>query len=294
MPKHNLYSSPAYTAAGYSFDSTRKPAWITESLQIDPIAGVTVVPPAPVSREEIESLHDPAYVQAIFTGTPLELAESNCFTWDSQVWTMVTAQNGGAIAAAISALNDGVSGSLSTGMHHAYRSKGKGFCTFNGLALSALAALRQGASNVLILDLDAHCGGGTHSLICDHERIWQIDVSVSNFDEHGDTPRSSVTFIKTPSRYLSFIEEELAACQGTPFGLCLYFSGMDPHEGCSFGGTPGFNDELLARREAMVFDWCRSQGIPVAYFVGGGYTGKRITQDHLVKLHRYTIAAAAR
>jgi len=50
-------------------------------------------------------------------------------------------------------------GSLSSGLHHARRTHGAGFCTFNGLALAALTALEvltAGAQRVLILNLDAH------------------------------------------------------------------------------------------------------------------------------------------
>lgn len=294
MGAHRLFCSSDYTAARYEFDSTRKPQWIVDSLSIEPIAGVSLCRPEPISRSALEAIHDSDYISAIQSGEPRELAESNCFQWDPQVWTMVCAQNGGAVASALAAMQEGVSGSLSTGMHHAYPSRGKGFCTFNGLTLAALAALKNGAKNVLILDLDAHCGGGTHACIRDHEAIWQIDVSVSNFDEHGDTDRSRVDIVKSPDRYLPFVAEQLELRSGINFGLCLYFSGMDPHQACAFGGTPGFDDDLLARREELIFRWCRNRGIPVAYSVGGGYTGKLMTRDHLVRLHRLTISEAAR
>ena len=75
---------------------------------------------------------------------------------------MVCASNGGAVAAARAARAGGVAGSLSSGLHHAGRDRGAGFCTFNGLVLAARAALSEGAARVLVLDLDAHCGGGTH------------------------------------------------------------------------------------------------------------------------------------
>lgn len=74
---------------------------------------------------------------------------------------MVLATNGGVVAAAISALEHGTAGSLSSGLHHARRETGEGFCTFNGLAIAAREALSAGARSVLILDLDAHFGGGT-------------------------------------------------------------------------------------------------------------------------------------
>lgn len=293
MPKHRLFFSDDYTAASYEFDSTRKPRWIMESLTEQPIDGVQVVAPASVSEAKICELHDSEYVTAIRTGEPRALAESNCFGWDPSIWSMVTAQNGGAIAAAFAAVEDGVSGSLSTGMHHAYRDRGKGFCTFNGLALAAHEVIRQKGGNVLILDLDAHCGGGTHSLIRDHSQIWQIDISVSNFDDHGDTERSQVHIYKSPGLYLDFLKERLAGVADIPFVVCLYFSGMDPHEDCAFGGAAGFTEAVLREREEIVFGWCREKGVPIAYFVGGGYAGNKLSRSRLVDLHRMTISAGA-
>jgi len=293
MVEHRLYYSLAYVSATYAFDSTRKPAWIAGSLASNPVAGVILCEPNPLERSDVERIHDPLFVNSIRTGEPLELAESNCFEWDSTVWDMVMAQEGGAVAASIAALEDGVAGSLSTGMHHAYRSKGKGFCTFNGLVLGALAALDRGAGNVLIVDLDAHCGGGTHSLIRDEPRIWQLDLSVSNFDEHDDTDRSVVQIFKSPEQYLLNLQSRLDAIRDVPFGLCIYYSGMDPHELCAFGGVTGFTDAVLARREEVVFEWCRQRQLPVAYMVGGGYEGKKLSRDHLVRLHRMTIESAA-
>jgi hypothetical protein len=47
------------------------------------------------------------------------------------------------------------------------------------------AALAAGVGSMLILDLGAHCGGGTASLIEDEPRVWQIDVSVSSYDRYS-------------------------------------------------------------------------------------------------------------
>ena len=289
-----LFYSDDYTASEYAFDSTRKPAWVAESLMRNPVDGFTIESPVPLTFEQLITVHDPAYVSAIQSGVPLDLAESNCFKWDPGIWKMTTTQSGGCVAAALAAMKDGVSGTLSTGCHHAYRETGKGFCTFNGLALGAKAALRDRASHVLIIDLDAHCGGGTHSLISDDERIWQIDISISNYDMHGETDRSKVDLAGSASRYLPLVSERLADIEqaAVKFDLCLYFAGMDPHEGCAFGGCPGITDAILADRERMVFNWCRQRGIPIAFVIGGGYASKTLEQERLVALHCQTLRAA--
>jgi len=132
--------------------------------------------PAPLTRVQLTQAHDASYIRAVETGVPRALAESQGFPWDVELWPMVLSSNGGAVAAALAALEHGVAGSLSSGLHHARRERGAGFCTFNGLVIAAREALTAGARSVLILDLDAHCGGGTRSMIQDDPRIWQVDV----------------------------------------------------------------------------------------------------------------------
>ena len=50
---------------------------------------------------------------------------------------------------------------------------------------------------------------------------------------------------------------------------------------------------VAATRSALVFDWCRSRGTPVAFVLAGGYVGPRLDRETLVALHRQTIVAAA-
>src|SRR5262249_23108808 len=136
-----VYYSPAYVGSGYAFDTTRKARWIAESLSESPIPGVALAAPEALTREQVAEVHDRVYVSAIETGIPRALAESQGFAWDRGLWPMVLASNGGAVAAALAALEQGVAGSLSSGLHHARRGSGAGFCTFNGLVIAARAAL---------------------------------------------------------------------------------------------------------------------------------------------------------
>ena len=291
----DIFYSPAYTLAGHSFDTTRKSGWLVESLRAEPIPGIEIQAPIPATEEQVLWAHDPRYVEAVRSGNPRDLAESQGFTWDPGLWPMVLASTGGAIAAALAARQTGVAGSLSSGLHHARRDRGDGFCTFNGLALAARAALAAGAARVLILDLDAHCGGGTHSLIASDPRIWQTDIAVDTFDTYHPTERTTLDHVTRASTYLDTVAarlDELTA-SGLRFDLCLYNAGMDPFEGCPIGGLRGITHDLLARREDHVFSWCRGRHIPVAFVLAGGYTGSDLSQDDLVALHRLTIAAAA-
>lgn len=292
----NVFYSPSYVCAEHSFDTTRKAGWIAQSLSDAPLSGVVLQEPQLLTREQLGSVHDLNYVEAVATGMPRDLAESQGFRWDAGMWSMVRATNGGLVAAANAARRDGAAGTLSSGLHHARRGHGAGFCTFNGLAIAAKLALTSGATSVLILDLDAHCGGGTQSLIADDPRIWQLDVSVSSFDSYRGTPHHRLELVQSAAAYLPTIRRGLKWLEDVApsFDLCLYNAGMDPCEDCALGGLQGITHEMIAEREWLVFDWCRQRKLPVAFALAGGYLGSRLDEDGLVSLHRLTLVAAAR
>jgi acetoin utilization deacetylase AcuC-like enzyme len=208
---------------------------------------------------------------------------------------MVLASNGGAVAAALAALDRGVAGSLSSGLHHARHHRGAGFCTLNGLAIAAREAIAAGARTVLILDLDAHCGGGTASLIAGEPRIWQLDVSVDWFDLYQSSDQTQLDFVEEPAEYMTTIHQKLDDLDrlGIDFDLCLYNAGMDPFEDCLTGGLRGITREVLSDREQTVFEWCKRRKLPIAFVLAGGYIGPRLDQQGLVELHRLTLSLAA-
>ena len=289
-----VFYSPAYTGAAEAYDTVRKAAWIVESLANDPIPGVTVVAPPAATADDLEEVHDAAYVASVRSGSPRHLAQSQGLAWDPGLWASVCASTGGTMAAALAALEDGVAGSLSSGLHHARRSQGRGFCTFNGIALAARRVAQAGAGPVLVLDLDAHCGGGTASLIPAESPIAQLDVAVDGFDAY--TPHAAhgtLHMVRSADAYLETIARGLAdqMARSRP-ALVLYNAGMDPFEGCDVGGLAGITERILAEREHMVFQWAAERGVPIAFVLAGGYVGSRLTSADLVRLHRHTLHAA--
>ena len=85
----------------------------------------------------------------------------------------------------------------------------------------------------------------------------------------------------------------LEALADERFDLCLYNAGMDPHELCPVGGLAGIDDSVIARRERLVFSWCRERKLPVAFVLAGGYIGPDLDQAGLVALHRLTLTEAS-
>jgi acetoin utilization deacetylase AcuC-like enzyme len=295
-----------YVAPAYGFDTTRKSARLVERLAAAPRDDVRVVAPSDADRADavaaIERLHDPAYVAALRTGDPAELAESQGFTWDPGIWTMAVHSTAGVLRAVDRALAVGAAGSLSSGLHHARRDRGAGFCTVNGLvagierALARLdaAGVRDPSGrplDVVLLDVDAHFGGGTHDLLRARpdlaDRTVVIDLSTDPYDAYRpDVPDATVVlwpddvaddYLDTLSRLLRGVHHE-----GT--GLVLVNAGMDPF--------PAVDREVLTARERTIAGWCAAAGTPLAFVLAGGYTVSQ-TLDELVDLHLTTVAAVA-
>ncbi len=290
----NLYYCPEYTLAKTAFATTRKAVWIADTLNDDPIDGVVICKPEPLDRDALATVHRKPYIDAVMTGKPDRLAQSNAFAWDPGLWTMVCYTNGGVRSAALDAYqNKSFTGSLSSGLHHAKRNSGGSFCTFNGLVIAAVAAHNAGAKSVLILDTDAHCGGGTFSLIKDYDWVTQLDLSTNPCDDYEPTPPHQLCFVNRGQDYLPTLNRMLASVADQHFDLCLYNAGMDCYEYCFIGGMEGVTKETLAQRERTVFNWLRQHKIPTAFVLAGGYISReQFTQEELVALHRLTIREA--
>jgi acetoin utilization deacetylase AcuC-like enzyme len=289
----NIYYNNDYIACGYEFDTTRKSEQVANAIHLfnkqqvsidKPL--VSVLSPSMFYAETadtIADLHDSAYIEAVKTGTPEWLAESQGFSWDPDIYKMALAHSSGVVAAVSGALNGRNCGTLSSGLHHASASNGYGFCTFNGLAAGVMAARRRGASNILILDFDAHFGGGTYSLV--GEQVTHVDVSVEFFDYYEIDETSGMSFRKeaTPDDYLDSIVEALSFAEGKQYDLVLYNAGMDP---INCGVT--YSD--LVEREALVAAWVRDNKYPTAFTLAGGYAWDGITSEEIVNLHMLTVS----
>ena len=289
-----VFYSDDYVRSEYHFDTTRKAKWIANSLVDDPIHGVNVEAPCPLTYEDVVRVHSAEYADAVRCGTPDHLSESQGFRWDSGVWNMALAVNGGILSASRAALEDGVSGSLSSGQHHAKRDYGAGYCTFNGLAIAAKTLVTDGTvKSVLVLDTDAHCGGGTARLIDGARGIAQLDLSVSQYDRYYRIKNAKLHLLHDSAMYLSTLSEMLSTFTYA-VDLVIYNAGMDPHERCDVGGLSGVTDDVIRERERTVFRWCSERGFPVAFALAGGYTGALLNKKTLTELHRVTVSEAAK
>jgi acetoin utilization deacetylase AcuC-like enzyme len=267
--------------------------------------GVRVEAPAAIDPERLCSVHTAAYVDAVRTGEPRALAESQKLPWSPALWPSVLLTNGGALAAATRALDDGVAAALASGFHHSHADHGEGFCTFNGLVVAAEVLRGAGRiRSVAVLDLDLHYGNGTASLCA--TRPWLFNCSIYGNDYWQNKPYRDVENPRHSdgSNHVSFAlsngsgrAELLEALErGTQailaFGrpdLVLYQAGADPYREDPYSPLAlGLDD--LRERDRRVFAWAKREGLPVAWVLAGGYTPD-VTK--VVAVHLATFDAAA-
>ena len=282
-----VFYSSAYVVKGKS-ETVTKSGVVAELIAAGQAGAVQLRAPKPVTRKELEAIHAPAYVRSTFEEKESFLEVG---PWSQELLGSILASTGGMRDAVNEALLHGRSGSLSSGLHHARRAAGNGFCQFNGLALAALEALKE-VGRVGILDLDAHAGGGTFDILGDDERVSLADVTVNGFDSWEPTvpARHFYVDVGDPRTYLYEVERALRHLE--PVEFLIYNAGMDTFE--KAGGMKGITKEIIRKREQRVVQWARQRKVPYIFALAGGYTWGGLTLEQVAELHLETVKAFAR
>jgi acetoin utilization deacetylase AcuC-like enzyme len=263
---------------------------------------ITLVAPLPVTESDLRRVHSAAYIEAVRTGEPRALAESQKFPWSSALYPSVCLTNGGCLAAARQALRDGASAALASGFHHSCADHGEGFCTFNGLVVTADALVAESAARrIAVLDMDLHYGNGTAQLAASRPHLFQ--VSIYGNDYAHNTPYRDVTQRQHedgPNHHsfalpagcdrgtmLGTMERALPLLAEARPDLLLYQAGADPYHEDPYSPLALDHDDLLAR-DTRVFAFAQAHGIPVAWVLAGGYTRD---VSKVVRVHLNTFAA---
>lgn len=248
---------------------------------------IEILRPRPLSESDLLRVHTSEYVMAVKTGMPRELAESQKFPWSPELFSSVLLTNGGVLAAARTALAERVSGALASGFHHAFADHGEGFCTFNGLVIALDTLWAEGhIRSAAILDLDLHYGNGTASLVA--SRPWIRALSIYGNDYANNVPHRDVTVRRhldgdnhfsvpiLPSEndgasLERLLEEHLPWLTAeSPPDLLLVQAGADPLSDDPYSPLDLDHQDLFLR-DKRVFEFAKSNGIPAAWVLAGGY-----------------------
>jgi len=255
--------------------------------------GLVATMTAPFDAEQawtaIATVHNPAYVEAVRTGSPRGLAESQGFPrWSPEFAESVARIWSGHLAACKIARDGGMALHPVSGAHHADFGRGSAYCTFNYLVGAARAVAADMERTVAIIDLDAHAGDGTFRLAGDEPAIALFDIAASRWVDAPRTDRIEYHVVNDAEEYRAALDRLPAFLDRVQPGLVQYQAGMDPFENDSVGGITGVTEAFLEARDRFVIEAVRSRGIPLVVNLAGGYV-RGVSE----RLHVTTIRAMA-
>ena len=273
-----VFYCPEMVAESGSFSpSAAKPGKVVERWQRRGLP-IRVERPEPVTEETLCLSHDPAYVRGVLAREiDNGFGNRRADVAASLPWT-----TGAMLSAARAAIQArGVTCAPCSGFHHARYRAAAGFCTFNGLMVTATALLREGAKKIGILDADMHYGDGTDDIIGTldlRRRVHHITIG-----QTFTRPSQAATFLNQLPDIIATFKD----CD-----VLLYQAGADPHIDDPLGGWLT-TDQLLARDRA-VFQAAAHMGLPLTWNLAGGYqVAADGSIDPVLLIHENTMHACA-
>tara|TARA_R110000868_G_scaffold396971_1_gene669418 strand:+ start:3848 stop:4747 length:900 start_codon:yes stop_codon:yes gene_type:complete len=235
-----------------------------------------IIPPPMVEFSHLVSAHTKRYSMAVWEGK-LDKKEVRRMglPWSKSLAIRSRHAVQGTINGALMALEDGISGNLAGGTHHAMPDHGEGFCVYNDVAV-AIKVLQHSKwiNRVLVIDCDVHQGNGTAHIFAD-------DPNVFTFSMHGE---KNYPFVKPPSTLdigLADQTGDLEYCKTlidaldqilaifSP-DLVFYLGGIDPLETDHFGRL-SLSLKGLRERDRIVIETITQKDFPLTLLLSGGY-----------------------
>lgn len=232
------------------------------------------------TRYDLYQAHDREYVDGV-----LDCREDNGFGNKSKaVADSLLYTTGSMIAAAEWVTHKGskhdhpnIVFSPTSGFHHAGYSFGGGYCTFNGLMVTAIKMHKEKkADKILIIDMDQHYGNGTQDII-DHLGL--------DYVTHITAGKS----YNNAEQALDVLGDLWGMSVGA-YDLVMYQAGADSHVDDPLGGI--FTTEQMLDRDRRVIDLCTMRCLPAIFNLAGGYQrDSKGTIEPVLALHRQTMEA---
>jgi len=281
-----VFYTEAQCASQSSFSpSSIKPRYVMEDWQRRFGAHIEVLGFEGVGRSAFKKVHDPAMVDTI-----LDCERNNGFDNTSQdVARSLPYTTGSLLSAAEHAvLHQTQACSPTSGFHHAGYSRPAGFCTFNGLMVTAVMLKDAGLVNrVGIIDCDVHWGDGTADIIRRLRCDWVVHHSMG---EHFSGRRDVLALAGGETTFTRWLDRAINAVADCD--LVIYQAGADPHIDDPLGGV--LSTEEMRQRDLRVFGALRHK--PLVWNLAGGYqtvpgAEGAAALEPVLALHRNTMQA---
>ena len=294
LPFKLIYADGYDLNLGAHVFPSKKFRLIHDRLLADGVAGADdFLVPNPASDEDVLRVHSGEYLHKLKTGAlSYEEILKLEVPYSKELIDACWLAAGGSILAAQCALADGWASNIGGGFHHAYPDHGEGFCVIHDVAIAIRRLQHDGAiERAMVVDTDVHQGNGTAAIFRGDASVYTLSIHQHNNYPYPKPP--STVDIALPDgigdeEYLAILDKHLrhAFREFSP-DLLFCVAGADPFREDQLGGL-ALTMEGLARRDALVFDYARRSGVPVATVLAGGYA--RSLAD-TVSIHIGTILA---
>jgi len=205
---------------------------------------------------------------------------------------------GGTILAAKLAMERGWAINIGGGFHHCSANKGGGFCAYADITLAIRFLVdRHDLKKAMIIDLDAHQGNGHERDFMDNSNVYILDVYNRGIYPHDGFAKRAIKrkvelgFYTEDTEYLHLVRKHVegALNEFTP-DIVVYNAGTDILDGDPLGCL-SISPQGIIERDQIVFQKCRTRGIPVMMVTSGGYqkTTARIIADSVLNLRALSL-----
>ena len=257
MTQKIFYSEKQSTTSNSSFSpSAGKPQELVKAVRNLKIPVEITRPHLVAEREDFYTVHDRDFVDSILDGL-----SSNGFGNKIKEVNQTLKYTTGALlsAADYAYFNKAITCAPVSGFHHAGHAYCGGFCTFNGLLVTAHYLQKKYKAKVAIIDLDQHYGDGSVDII--------KKLNLSSFITHYTFGQFGITS-QSAEKWLKGLYDELyQVCKNA--NIILYQAGADPHINDPLGGV--LTTEQMKQRDEIVFSIAKKLDLPLSWVLAGGY-----------------------
>jgi acetoin utilization deacetylase AcuC-like enzyme len=184
------------------------------------------------------------------------------------------------------ALQNGVALNVAGGTHHAFASRGEGFCMLNDMAIAANYLLKKNlVQQILIIDLDVHQGNGTAKIFENDKRVFTFSIhGQHNYPFHKEKSDLDLPLKDgiADNEYLGLLKITLLQLiENVKPDFVFFLSGVDILDTDRYGKLK-VSLQGCRQRDEFVFTTLQKHHIPCAVAMGGGYSAdvKIITDAH--------------
>ncbi len=327
LPFRLVYSDDYYLPIGSHVFPAEKYKCVHDRLLAFSVAAPPdFVAPRPATDQDILLVHTPQYVHKLKTGTLSALEQLELeIPYSPELVRAFWLAAGGSILAADYALEDGIAISIGGGFHHAFPGHGEGFCMIHDVAVAIRCMQRNGKiRTAMTVDCDVHQGNGTATIFAgprvpgesSSATVASVLKSARTIPPGTRPPSGVATDVFTLSlhqlnNYPAFKppssldlnlpdgmgDDEYLACLGDALSLGLekfkpdlicYIAGADPYREDQLGGL-SLTIEGLKKRDVLVYQVAKAEGIPVMVTFAGGYA---VRLEDTITIHCNTVIAA--